>query len=177
MLEFQEEIRHHGGHKGVTGSCHEWLYADDASIMIDCGLFQGEEASNQTLNFSSDISRVKALVLTHGHIDHVGRIPWLIAAGFRGPIFCSIPTARLLPVIMEDALQLQLPDQEELVKSTLSRLDKQIVGIPYGKTIPMAYSVTNDMAPPTVTLQNAGHILGSAYVEIAYRGEVTVFFR
>ena len=175
MRDFREKIVHHGGFDGVTGSCHEWFYADNASIMVDCGLFQGDEAHEQDLNFHFDVSRIRAVVLTHGHIDHVGRLPWLIAAGFRGPIICTQPTAKLLPIILEDALQLQLPDQDVLVKRALERIIKQILGVAYNKPIQSGYSVSNDFQPPQIVLQNAGHILGSAYVEIAYRGKTTVF--
>lgn len=171
MFSPMDKIIHHGGATGVTGSCHEWFFSEDTSILIDCGLFQGNEAQNQDLNFGVEIERVKAIVLTHGHIDHIGRLPWLIAAGFRGPIICSIPTAKLLPLILEDALQIQIPGQDKLIISTISRIQKQLVELEYNQI----HRLFNDSDPVTVTLQNAGHILGSAYVEIEYRQHVTVF--
>ena len=96
-------ITHHGAFHGVTGSCHQ-LFIDDArSLLIDCGLFQGAETSPDgrggadALEIGFDLAGVQALVATHVHIDHVGRIPWLLAAGFKGPIYCSEPSAKLLP--------------------------------------------------------------------------------
>ena len=83
-------IHHHGAVDGVTGSCHELVLGPDASLLIDCGLFQGEDAAPQggpdQLAIGFDVRHIKALVVTHVHIDHVGRIPWLLAAGFEGPV-------------------------------------------------------------------------------------------
>lgn len=72
-------IHHHGGAQGVTGSCHELVLGPDASLLIDCGLFQGEDAAPRggadQLAIEFDVSRVVALVVTHVHIDHVGMCP------------------------------------------------------------------------------------------------------
>ncbi len=76
-------LTHHGGKNTVTGSCHELAFGD-RSILIDCGLFQGPEA--QELSVTFPLENIKALVLTHAHIDHIGRIPWLLAEGFDQPI-------------------------------------------------------------------------------------------
>jgi metallo-beta-lactamase family protein len=87
-------ISHHGAIDGVTGSCHELRLGDDFGLLIDCGLFQGAETSGEgadagQLQISFPLSHIKALVVTHVHIDHVGRIPYLLAAGFTGPILCA----------------------------------------------------------------------------------------
>lgn len=103
MSDFRE-IVHHGAEHGVTGSCHEFFMAPSASVLIDCGLFQGPEAfvANQGIDFPLD--NVQALIITHAHIDHVGRLPALLAAGYRGPIYCTPATAILLPLVLEDAM-------------------------------------------------------------------------
>jgi metallo-beta-lactamase family protein len=73
-------VLHHGAVSGVTGSAHEWVIGEQASVLIDCGLFQGRDqgpggASADNLAIDFDISRIQALVLTHVHIDHVGLLP------------------------------------------------------------------------------------------------------
>ena len=102
------KISHHGAVTGVTGSCHRLSVnangADDAfSVLIDCGLFQGIEAEQDQLTkkqVSFPIDDVRAVLLTHCHIDHVGRLPYLLAAGFNGPIYASKATALLLPLVL-----------------------------------------------------------------------------
>ena len=171
------EITHHGAVDGVTGSCHE-LHIDDLnSILIDCGLFQGTElsqsgsANRPAIDF--DLSSVKALVVTHVHIDHVGRIPHLIAAGFRGPIYCSEPSAVLLPLVLEDALRIGVSKDKDLIDKFLGYIKKQIVPLVYNQ-----WSAVELLGVDTLSirLQRAGHILGSAYVECktAINGKKTI---
>lgn len=100
-------VLHHGGKHTVTGSCHE-LNIEGNSILIDCGLFQGGDAKSKSLDIDFSLAAVRALVLTHAHIDHIGRLPWLFAAGFREPIYCTHATAHLVPLMLEDGLALQL---------------------------------------------------------------------
>jgi Cft2 family RNA processing exonuclease len=89
---------HHGAVDGVTGSCHQLTLPDGQSVLVDCGLFQGAETSADgaganRLQIEFPLDKVRALVVTHVHIDHVGRIPYLLAAGFKGPIICSQASA------------------------------------------------------------------------------------
>lgn len=114
------EILHHGAVNGVTGSCHELKLNDHYGILIDCGLFQGAEVSGKgatkdKLEIDFPISHIKALIVTHVHIDHVGRIPYLLAAGFDGPIICSEPSAILLPLVLEDALKVGVTRNNNLL--------------------------------------------------------------
>lgn len=80
------QILYHGAVNGVTGSCHELIVNDKTSILIDCGLFQGED-SKEDLSIEFGILHISTLIVTQCHIDQVGRIPYLFAAGFKGPIF------------------------------------------------------------------------------------------
>ncbi len=162
------EILHHGAKQGVTGSCHELRLGERDAILIDCGLFQGAEASSrdgadengQEIDFA--IEHIRALVVTHVHIDHVGRIPYLLAAGFDGPIYCSEPSARLLPLVLEDAIKVGFTRNRRLVESFLDRLAELIVPVPYTRWQPIALEGAGRLE---IRLQPAGHILGSAYVE------------
>ena len=129
-------IKHHGAINGVTGSCHELSVNNRASILIDCGLFQGAETSPEGagpehLEIEFPIDHVRALVVTHVHIDHVGRIPYLLAKGFNGPIYCSEPSAILLPLVLEDALKIGFTRDARLVSQFLNLLQSLIVPLPY----------------------------------------------
>lgn len=164
-------IKHHGAVTGVTGSCHELCIEETpgqprAGILIDCGLFQGSEAKGQTsadnpgLDFP--IEHIRALVVTHVHLDHIGRIPYLLAAGFSGPILCSEPSALLLPAMLEDALKIGFTRNRRMIEGVLEVIRKRIVPLPYGRWHRVFDLGEMGLA---VRLQPAGHILGSAYVE------------
>lgn len=161
------EILHHGAVDGVTGSCHELRTTDGDAILIDCGLFQGAEASPgganaDRLGIDFPIDNVRALVVTHVHIDHVGRIPHLLAAGFKGPIYCSRPSALLLPLVLEDAMRVGVTRNRELIERFLERIRSQLHPLDYGE---WANIPTRGGQPLNIRLQRAGHILGSAWVE------------
>ncbi|MGB3598132.1 MAG: MBL fold metallo-hydrolase, partial [Pseudomonas neustonica] len=103
-------IQHHGAVNGVTGSCHQLWLTEDDSLLIDCGLFQGAETSNggagqNSLAIEFALTTVHALIATHVHVDHIGRLPWLLAAGFDQPIHCTEPSALLMPTVLEDAFK------------------------------------------------------------------------
>ena len=166
------QIHHHGAVDGVTGSCHELRLDDDSGLLIDCGLFQGAETSPagkdaQHLEIEFPVEHLRALVVTHVHIDHVGRIPYLLAAGFGGPILCSQPSAVLLPLVLEDALRIGFTRNEQLIKRVLKRVRQRIVAVPYQQWQPVEPSArqVSRATPLAVRLKPAGHILGSAYVE------------
>lgn len=161
------EIIHHGAVQGVTGSCHELVVDRNNSVLVDCGLFQGAEvsrngASNENLSIEFPINTVRALLVTHCHIDHVGRIPYLLAAGFGGPIYCTEPTATLLPLTLEDALKMGVTRNQRLIRGFLEELRYRLVPVPYGQWRSINLEGSGRLQ---VRFQPAGHILGSAYVE------------
>ena len=172
-------ILHHGAVNGVTGSCHQLYMNDYNSVLIDCGLFQGSEAAGNSntnqLSIDFNVRTIKALIITHCHIDHVGRIPYLLAAGYTGPIYATQATAALLPLVIEDALKVGVTRDKKLIQACLSLLQNQLIPVPYQKwqTIEVLNIPKEDIKPNEVCYQRqkirfcpAGHILGSAYVEI-----------
>ncbi|MDP5189005.1 MBL fold metallo-hydrolase RNA specificity domain-containing protein [Rheinheimera baltica] len=162
---------HHGAVNGVTGSCHEYRLANNYGVLIDCGLFQGAESSgaadgagsagSHQINFA--LQHIKALIVTHVHIDHVGRIPYLLAAGFNGPIFCTIASATLLPLVLEDALKIGVTKDSKLIAAFLAKVQRLLVPCEFNCWT--ALPALGDAAP-MLRFQPAGHILGSAYVEL-----------
>lgn len=192
------QIIHHGAVNGVTGSCHQLDVNHHSkhisSYLIDCGLFQGAETAGQSsaeqLQITFDINNIKALIITHCHIDHVGRIPYLLAAGFNQPIYATTATAALLPLVIEDALKVGVTRDTTLIQACINRLNKLLVAVDYGQWITLPINpgessssrLTSTTAgintlenPPRYTkaklkFKPAGHILGSAYVEIDLSG-------
>ncbi|WP_417842096.1 MBL fold metallo-hydrolase RNA specificity domain-containing protein [Terasakiella sp.] len=162
-------IEHHGAKDGVTGSCHQLRLNAATSLLVDCGLFQGNDASipdeqgADRLNIEFPLDTIKALVATHVHIDHVGRIPYLLAAGFDGPILCSEPSAKLLPIVLEDAFKLGFSRDRAKIEKYIQLVEQRIIALPYKQWFTLTDS---DELLARVRLQRAGHILGSAYVEI-----------
>ncbi|MEI8664627.1 MBL fold metallo-hydrolase [Pseudoalteromonas sp. B28] len=156
------QILHHGAVDGVTGSCHELVINEQTSVLVDCGLFQGED-SKADLSIEFDVTHVTALIVTHCHIDHVGRIPYLLAAGFKGPIFTSIASASLLPLVIEDALKVGVTRDPKIIAACLSLLNKRIVAVDYKTWFELPCKAPDKAK---ARFQRAGHILGSAYVEI-----------
>ena len=163
------QIEHHGATDGVTGSRHQLHMDASTSLLVDCGLFQGNDASipdeqsGDPLSIEFPLDGIKALVATHVHIDHVGRIPYLFAAGFEGPILCSEPSAKLLPIVLEDAFKLSFSREQAQIDKYIRLVEQRIIALPY-----QHWFTLTDTAElkARIRLQRAGHILGSAYVEI-----------
>ncbi|WP_404310620.1 MBL fold metallo-hydrolase RNA specificity domain-containing protein [Neorhodopirellula lusitana] len=159
------QIIHHGAYDGVTGSCHQLVWKKDAgsadqSLLVDCGTFQGNDAKkhpNPEIEFS--LKGIECLLLTHVHIDHAGRLPYLLGAGFDKPIFCSEPSAKLLPMVMEDALKIGFTRSKKLIGKFLHQIKRMLRPLPYHqwKDIP---------GGAKVRLLPAGHVLGSTIFEV-----------
>lgn len=165
----------------VTGSCY-YLEAGGARLVIDCGMFQEHDLLGR--NWGSmpfDPSQLDALILTHAHLDHTGRVPRLFSAGYHGPIHTTKPTVDLVEIVLADAGKIQVEDakykrkrhekegrkgpfpetplfDEEDVAKALPMLR----GHNYGEAVQVADGVT-------VTFHDAGHILGSSMVEVTWK--------
>src|SRR6056297_1050399 len=154
------KLIHHGADRGVTGSCHQLQMANGKSLLVDCGIFQGEEADRHPdpeIRFS--LRGIEALLLTHVHIDPVGRLPYLLAAGFDRPIYCSQPTARLLPLVMDDAVRIGFTRNRRLIDRFLAAIEKRLR--------PLDYDTWHRIeAGARIRLRPAGHVLGSTIFEV-----------
>ena len=178
-----------GAARGVTGSCH-MLELGGVRVLLDCGMFQGPRGESRRLNewLPEGAAQADAVVLTHGHLDHCGKLPVLARAGFRGPVYCTPASADVARIVLEDAAEIQEEDATYLnhrardpgeppVQPLYRRADthevyKLMRSTPYGRTTELRKAgTTHGPAPMRFTFLDAGHILGSAYVLIEYSDE------
>jgi len=167
MQDAYPKIQHHGAVNGVTGSCHQLWLTENDSLLIDCGLFQGAESSGAgagqgDLAIEFALNSVRALLVTHVHVDHIGRLPWLMAAGFQQPIHCTEPSALLMPTVLEDAFKVGIKHDKKLAKRYVQRASAQLQGHPYKQWLTL---LKREDLVCRIRFQPAGHILGSAYIE------------
>jgi len=162
----------------VTGSCY-LLEHREFRVLLECGMIQGSDEDEQR-NFDAfpfDPAAIDAVVLSHAHLDHCGRLPVLVQRGFRGPIWTQRATADLLPVMLEDAASIAeqdaARDNRHRSRNTPPRSPlfdhgdvadtlRRVRGLPYGE----AQEIVEGLH---LTLHDAGHILGSALVELLAR--------
>lgn len=107
----------HGAAREVTGSCHE-IQVNGKKILLDCGLFQGhrQESAVKNAEFPFDPSTIDAMILSHAHADHVGRVPLLSKKGFTAPIHCTYATKDLAAVMLADSAYINTKDEEYFCK-------------------------------------------------------------
>jgi len=156
----------------VTGSCFH-LEAGGQRILVDCGMFQGppELEARNLAPFPFDPRQVDWVLLTHGHLDHLGLIPRLVREGFRGQVACTVPTKDIAHVMFMDAARIQEEEGETAlytVADALVALDLFQSRLEYGNELALDGDVR-------VRFHDAGHILGAAFVEIQAEGKTIVF--
>jgi metallo-beta-lactamase family protein len=176
------KLEFHGAASGVTGS-HMVLDAGDFRIGIDAGLFQGSETDQNNLGFGHDPRSIKALLLTHAHIDHSGRIPLLIKEGFSGPVYSTPATEDLCEIMLKDSAHLMEEtadhvsrhyDQQHGQSGSPLYTEKDVEeALRYFKLI--GYGKEQDIGGFSVKFMDAGHILGSAMIEISFGNKKLVF--
>jgi metallo-beta-lactamase family protein len=158
----------------VTGSMH-LLEAAGARILLDAGLFQGHRAAAAALNANLpfDARRIDAIVVSHAHIDHIGRLPLLVRHGYHGPIYATPATRDLCAVMLPDAAHIQESDAAFLARrgkkgpesdplynlADALAVQDLIVGLPYNRIHYLRKNLAFEYT-------DAGHILGSASVDL-----------
>ncbi len=164
-----------GAAKTVTGSQY-LLEAASSRLMVDCGMFQGEKPL-RLRNWAEpefDPAKVKALILTHTHLDHIGRVPRLVKQGFHGPVYCTEPTKELAEILLKDAAHLLEEDagyfnRKGLTKHTpaLPLFDDSDVEEALGlfKAVPLGERIEVGREF-TFRYRDAGHLLGAASVDL-----------
>ncbi|MDO8591064.1 MAG: MBL fold metallo-hydrolase [bacterium] len=157
-----------GGVGSVTGA-NFLLEAAGKKILVDCGLIQGSRFADEENHkeFPYDPASIDFLLVTHAHIDHIGRIPKLVASGFRGKILSTPETHVLARLMFEDALK--LIEEECRTTGTLPLYEHRDVSTTLSLWADMAYHKSFSLTPDlTVYPKDAGHILGSAMYEITF---------
>ncbi|HEY9503773.1 MAG TPA: MBL fold metallo-hydrolase [Pyrinomonadaceae bacterium] len=183
------KVHFHGATGDVTGSAYHVL-TKHASILVDCGLFQGskQEKAKNRRKARLEGGKLDAVLLTHGHLDHVGRLPLLTRNGYSGPIYATRATIDLATLILKDSLSLQKQDlkreNQRRARSKLPLLEPlfeeaDIRGLKPLAT-PIKYNERFEVAPGIeARLVDAGHAIGSASVELTVsengRKKVVVF--
>ncbi|PKG38006.1 MBL fold metallo-hydrolase [Psychromonas sp. Urea-02u-13] len=178
-------IQSFGAAETVTGSCHFLQLKNGPNILIDCGYFQGDNEQKTSLAFDFNPKDVDIILLTHAHLDHVGRVPKLVKEGFDGKLVALRATMDLAEVILMDSAKIAEEDYKTALKKARRTGNEKRVPLPiyssddalsvfdliiqyadYDKAIQLTPSVQ-------VTFRNAGHILGSAtiQIEISEEGE------
>jgi metallo-beta-lactamase family protein len=171
----------HGAAGCVTGFCAR-LQTTHATVLIDCGMFQGPKTL-KALNydpFPFEASKVDAVLLTHAHIDHSGLLPKLMRAGFEGPIHATAGTRDLCAVMLPDAGHIQESEVDQLNRRNQRRgrptvapiytardgvrCLRQFSKVKLGDEVAIAHGIT-------ARWWNAGHILGSASIEVTVEGD------
>jgi metallo-beta-lactamase family protein len=177
-------VHFHGAAGEVTGSMH-LVEAAGKRVLLDCGMQQGSremEAANAD-PFPFDVASIDALVLSHAHIDHIGRVPLLVKRGYRGPIFTQEASAELLPIMLMDAASIAEGDAERFNRKRRAG-EKELVPLYTRDDVkavleqvqPLAYDARTTILPGIeLNLLDAGHILGSAIVELWADGKKLVF--
>lgn len=159
-----------GAAREVTGSCH-LVTVGEHTVALDCGLFQGRRAESRekNLRFPYAPERLSSVVLSHAHIDHAGRLPFLTRNGYTGTIWATAATRDLCAVMLADSAHIQEKDVEFLrrhhkdaveplyTEADIGPMMQQMVGEPYGRQFKVAPGIR-------ASYVDAGHILGSASV-------------
>lgn len=164
-----------GAAREVTGSCY-LVESNSTRILVDCGMFQGCNLCDvkNYVDFPFDASSLEAVVVTHAHLDHVGRLPKLVKAGFKGKIYATPPTVKLAQIVLEDAYRIMLEDEEREQRPPLYGEEDIRNCLRFFSALD--YSRDLKVGDLSIRLREAGHIFGSAFVEIREAGGVSIAF-
>jgi metallo-beta-lactamase family protein len=168
----------------VTGSKY-LIEANDKKIMVDCGLFQGLKEL-RLLNWNNlpvDVSAVDFVLLTHGHLDHVGYLPRLVKSGFNGKIYGTAPTLAIAEIVLKDTARIQEEEADYANKQGYSKHKpaQPLYGVRDAEqTLTHFSEIKTDEwidfdGDIKVRFQANGHIIGSTFIEIHFAGKKFVF--
>jgi len=157
------KIKFLGAASTVTGSCYLLTPQSGQPILIDCGLFQGSQDLEKLnyLNLDTDCSQICGMVLTHAHLDHCGRLPTLLSQKFNSKIWMTSPTRDLTELSLFDSAKVNKADKKDIAlydKDQVTEIVTHFVSSDYETPFPLGSF--------RIIMRDAGHILGSASLEI-----------
>jgi metallo-beta-lactamase family protein len=171
------KISFHGAARTVTGSKHLLQLNSGKKILLDCGLFQGLGKDTLTLNseWGFEPAEIDYVVISHGHIDHVGLLPKLVKDGYKGPIYCTPATMALAKLLLVDSAHIQEADVNYINRQRIKQNREQVTAlyteqdalevfrlfepIPYGEHYKIDHGIE-------LLYTDCGHILGSAAINL-----------
>ncbi len=172
------QITAFGAAQTVTGSCH-LVEHKGFRLLLDCGAYQGADEERNTDTFGFDPRTVDAVLITHAHLDHIGRLPLLLRRGYSGRVYVTEPTRLILPVILQDALKLMLEERERLLRKGRPvpplPWDESDLAELYDRLEEVGLYQTRDLGPFRYRLRNAGHLPGSIFVQLEAEGRSLIF--
>jgi metallo-beta-lactamase family protein len=163
----------HGAAGEVTGSCFE-VDSGDIRFLVDCGMFQGAMSEAKNASFAFDPRRIAFVLLTHAHIDHSGLLPRLVAQGFKGAIYATEATCDLASVMLPDSGHLQ--EKEAEWEGGAPLYTQRAAELSLAHLVSVQYDIElQPHASVRCRFRDAGHILGSAILEVWVSGQKLVF--
>jgi metallo-beta-lactamase family protein len=169
------KVSFYGGTGTVTGA-NFLLEIGGLKVLIDCGLVQGDEASRR-LNravFPYDTATIDYLLVTHAHMDHIGRIAKLVKDGFGGKIISTPETREIARLELDDAVKILATEAKN--EGVLPLYELKDVDAAFSLWQTVGYHIKKDLNEEvSIFMKDAGHILGSAMIEITWNGEKIVF--
>jgi metallo-beta-lactamase family protein len=152
-----------GAAQEVTGSCHH-LQIGNVQILIDCGMFQGKDEALNYEEFGFDPKKIDYLILTHAHLDHIGRVPLLVKKGFNKKIICTQATYDIAQLMLKNSANILQEKPKPLYNISDVEPALKLFGpfLNYNESM----NLTKDIR---IAFKNAGHILGACSVKIKYK--------
>ena len=162
-----------GAARCVTGPMHV-VQLGDFRILLDCGVHTGNDRPTVTPKLPFNAAKLDAVILSHNHTDHVGRIHELYVEGYAGPIHCTRPARDLMEVQLLNSARIQEQEfasrNSVTLQGTAHRLSTKLARKVVDHCIPLDYDQPVEILPGIgLTLYDAGHILGSAMVVLSFR--------
>jgi metallo-beta-lactamase family protein len=169
------KITFYGATEGVTGSCY-LVETKNSKFLVDCGMFQGDQ-ENRKKNWQEpefDVSSLDFIIVTHSHIDHIGRLPYLVKKGYKNSIYSTEPTKDFAEIFLLDTVGIQADEASDLGVDPLYDEKDVLKSIQLFR--PSKYhEIINPKNGIEIEFFDAGHILGSAIIKIKADGKTIVF--